>query len=125
MNIQQGDEIIVPSYTFVSSANAFVLRGGVPIFVDIRPDTLNINEFLIEQAISPKTKAIVVVHYAGVACEMDSILKIAKENNYIPFVDMQEYPSIYNESSNPRLYFIIFILLTPLVKRSYYTLLIH
>jgi dTDP-4-amino-4,6-dideoxygalactose transaminase len=87
MDIQQGDEIIIPSYTFVSSANAFVLRGGVPIFVDIRPDTLNINEFLIEQAISPKTKAIVVVHYAGVACEMDSILKIAKENDLIVVED--------------------------------------
>ena len=83
MDIQQGDEIIIPSYTFVSSANAFVLRGGVPIFVDIRSDTLNINEFLIEQAITPKTKAIVVVHYAGVACEMDSILKIAKEHDLI------------------------------------------
>ena len=77
LNIQPGDEIIMPSYTFVSTANAFVLRGATPVFVDIRKDTLNIDETLIEAAITPKTKAIVVVHYAGVACEMDSILDIA------------------------------------------------
>lgn len=70
-DIEPGDEVIMPSYTFVSTANAFVLRGGVPVFVDIRPDTLNIDETLIEAAISPRTKAIVPVHYAGVACEMD------------------------------------------------------
>ena len=87
LRINPGDEIIMPSYTFVSTANAFVLRGGVPIFVDIRPDTLNINECLIEQAITSKTKAIVVVHYAGVACEMDSILEIAKKNNLIVIED--------------------------------------
>lgn len=75
--IQPGDEIIMPSYTFVSTANAFVLRGGVPVFVDIRPDTLNIDETLIEAAITPRTKAIVPVHYAGVACEMDAIMNIA------------------------------------------------
>ncbi|MDP1671726.1 MAG: aminotransferase class I/II-fold pyridoxal phosphate-dependent enzyme, partial [Burkholderiales bacterium] len=76
-DIQPGDEVIMPSYTFVSTANAFVLRGGVPVFVDIRRDTLNLDETLIEAAITPKTKAIVPVHYAGVACEMDSIMAIA------------------------------------------------
>lgn len=77
LNIQPGDEIIMPSFTFVSTANAFVLRGGVPVFVDIREDTLNIDERLIEGAITPRTRAIVPVHYAGVACEMDAILTIA------------------------------------------------
>src|ERR1700733_10473363 len=71
IDIEFGDEVIMPSYTFVSTANAFVLRGGTPVFVDIRPDTLNIDENKIEEAITPKTKAIVVVHYGGVACEMD------------------------------------------------------
>ena len=80
MDLGPDDEIIMPSYTFVSTANAFVLRGAVPVFVDIREDTLNIDENLIEQAISQKTKAIVVVHYAGVACEMDQILDIAKRH---------------------------------------------
>lgn len=80
IDIQQGDEIIMPSYTFVSTANAFVLRGGVPVFVDIRADTLNLDESKIEAAITPKTKAIVVVHYAGVACEMDAIIKIAQKH---------------------------------------------
>lgn len=78
--IGQGDEVIMPSYTFVSTANAFVLRGGVPVFVDIRPDTLNIDETKIEPAITGKTKAIVVVHYAGVGCEMDAILEIAQKH---------------------------------------------
>jgi dTDP-4-amino-4,6-dideoxygalactose transaminase len=78
LDIQAGDEIIMPSYTFVSTANAFVLRGGVPVFVDIRADCLNIDEGLIEQAITERTKAIVPVHYAGVACEMDAILAIAR-----------------------------------------------
>jgi len=77
LDIQPGDEVIMPSYTFVSTANAFVLRGGVPVFVDIREDTLNINEKLIEAAITPKTRAIVPVHYAGVACEMDTIMETA------------------------------------------------
>lgn len=77
LDLQSGDEVIMPSYTFVSTANAFVLRGAVPVFVDIRPDTLNIDEALIEAAITPKTKAIVPVHYAGVACEMDVIMDIA------------------------------------------------
>jgi dTDP-4-amino-4,6-dideoxygalactose transaminase len=81
LDIKSGDEIIMPSYTFVSTANAFVLRGGVPVFIDIRPDTLNINEELIESAITAKTKAIVAVHYAGVACEMDRIMAIARRHN--------------------------------------------
>jgi dTDP-4-amino-4,6-dideoxygalactose transaminase len=80
LDIQPGDEVIMPSYTFVSTANAFVLRGGVPVFVDIRPDTLNIDENLIEAAITPRTKAIVPVHYAGVACEMDAIMDIARRH---------------------------------------------
>ena len=81
LNIQPGDEIVMPSYTFVSTANAFVLRGGVPVFVDIREDTLNIDERLIEAAITTRTKAIAPVHYAGVACEMDTIMAVAKRNN--------------------------------------------
>ena len=79
-DIEPGDEIIMPSFTFPSTANAFVLRGGVPVFVDIRHDTLNIDENKIEEAITEKTKAIVPVHYAGVACEMDTILEIAKKH---------------------------------------------
>jgi dTDP-4-amino-4,6-dideoxygalactose transaminase len=77
LDIGFGDEVIMPSYTFVSTANAFVLRGAVPVFIDIRADTLNLDETLIEAAITPRTRAIVVVHYAGVACEMDTILAIA------------------------------------------------
>ena len=77
LDLQPGDEVIMPSFTFVSTANAFVLRGAVPVFVDIRPDTLNIDEALVEQAITPRTRAICVVHYAGVACEMDTIMAIA------------------------------------------------
>jgi len=80
LNIEPGDEIIMPSYTFVSTANAFVLRGGVPVFVDIRKDTLNMDEHLVEAAITTRTKAIAPVHYAGVACEMDTIMSIAKRN---------------------------------------------
>ncbi|KGI78719.1 dTDP-4-amino-4,6-dideoxygalactose transaminase [Oleiagrimonas soli] len=80
LNIQPGDEIIMPSFTFVSTANAFVLRGAVPVFVDIRPDTLNIDENLIEGAITPRTRAICVVHYAGVGCEMDTITAIAERH---------------------------------------------
>jgi dTDP-4-amino-4,6-dideoxygalactose transaminase len=80
LDIQPGDEVIMPSYTFVSTANAFVLRGGVPVFVDIREDTLNINEQLIESAITERTRAIVPVHYAGVACEMDTIMRIAQQH---------------------------------------------
>lgn len=80
LDIQPGDEVIMPSYTFVSTANAFVLRGGVPVFVDIREDTLNLNERSIEAAITPRTRAIAPVHYAGVACEMDSIMDIASRH---------------------------------------------
>lgn len=80
-DIRPGDEIIMPSFTFVSTANAFVLRGGVPVFVDIRPDTLNLDETLIEAAITPKTRAIVPMHYAGVPCEMDAILDLAKRHD--------------------------------------------
>lgn len=86
-DIQPGDEVIMPSYTFVSTANAFVLRGGVPVFVDIRPDTLNIDETKIEAAITPKTKAIVPVHYAGVGCEMDVIMEIAERHNLLVIED--------------------------------------
>jgi len=78
--IEPGDEVIMPSYTFVSTADAFVLRGATAVFVDIRPDTMNIDETLIEEAITEKTRAIVPVHYAGVSCEMDTILDIAKRH---------------------------------------------
>ena len=78
--IEAGDEIIMPSYAFVSTANAFVLRGGVPVFIDIRPDTLNLDEKKIESAITKKTKAIVALHYGGVSCEMEAILEIAKKH---------------------------------------------
>jgi dTDP-4-amino-4,6-dideoxygalactose transaminase len=81
LDIQEGDEVIMPSYTFVSTANAFALRGAKIVFVDIRPDTMNIDEIKIEQAITNKTKAIVPVHYAGVACEMDTIMDIATRYN--------------------------------------------
>lgn len=81
LDLKAGDEVIMPSYTFVSTANAFVLRGASPVFVDIREDTLNIDEALIEAAVTPRTRAIVPVHYAGVACEMDSITSIATRNN--------------------------------------------
>ena len=84
IDIQPGDEVIMPSYTFVSTANAFVLRGAKVVFVDIRPDTMNIDEQLIEAAITNKTRAIVPVHYAGVACEMDTIMEIA--NRHLLFV---------------------------------------
>ena len=87
VNISNGDEIIMPSYTFVSTSNAFVLQGGVPVFIDIRADTLNINEQLIEDAITPRTKAIVPVHYAGVACEMDAIMEIAQRHNLVVIED--------------------------------------
>ena len=86
LDIQPGDEVIVPSFTFVSTVNAFVLRGAVPVFADIRPDTLNIDEGQIERLITPRTKAIVVVHYAGVACEMDAILAIARRHD-VPVVE--------------------------------------
>lgn len=81
LGLGPGDEVILPSFTFVSTANAFVLRGARPVFVDIRPDTLNVNEDLLESLITPATKAIVAVHYAGVGCEMDKILAIAERHN--------------------------------------------
>jgi dTDP-4-amino-4,6-dideoxygalactose transaminase len=86
LNIQPGDEVIVPDFTFVSTINAFVLRGAKPVFIDIRPDTLNIDEARLEEAITPRTKAIVVVHYAGVGCEMEAILEMARRHN-VPVVE--------------------------------------
>ena len=86
-DIKEGDEVILPSYTFVSTADAFVLRGATPVFVDIRPDTMNIDETLIEAAITEKTKAIAVVHYAGVACEMDTIMDIARRHHLLVVED--------------------------------------
>jgi len=87
IDIQPGDEVIMPSYTFVSTANAFVLRGAKIVFVDIRPDTMNIDESLIENAITSRTKAIVPVHYAGVACEMDAIMDIANRHSLFVIED--------------------------------------
>lgn len=86
-DVQKGDEVIMPSYTFVSTANAFALRGAVPVFVDIRPDTLNIDETLIEAAITPRTRAIAPVHYAGVACEMDAIMATAQRHGLMVIED--------------------------------------
>jgi dTDP-4-amino-4,6-dideoxygalactose transaminase len=86
-DIQPGDEIIMPSFTFVSTANAFVLRGGVPVFIDIRPDTLNLDEARIEAAVTPKTRAIVTVHYAGMPCAMDEILLIADRTGLLVIED--------------------------------------
>jgi dTDP-4-amino-4,6-dideoxygalactose transaminase len=86
-DIKPGDEVIMPSFTFVSTANAFVLRGGVPVFVDIRPDTRNIDETKIEAAVTPRTRAIVPVHYAGVACEMDAIMEIARRHDLLVIED--------------------------------------
>ena len=80
-HIQPGEEVIMPSYTFCSTADAFVLKGAVPVFVDIRPDTMNLDETLLEDAITEKTRAIAAVHYAGVSCEMDTILEIAKRHH--------------------------------------------
>lgn len=95
-DIKPGDEVIMPSFTFVSTADAFVLRGATVVFVDIRPDTMNINEKLIEDAITDKTRAIVPVHYAGVSCEMDTIMDIAKRHHLLVIEDaaqgvMSEY----------------------------------
>jgi dTDP-4-amino-4,6-dideoxygalactose transaminase len=85
--VAPGDEVIMPSFTFVSTANAFVLRGAVPVFVDIRPDTLNIDELKIAEAITPRTRAVCVVHYAGVACQMDVIGRIAQEHGLLMVED--------------------------------------
>jgi dTDP-4-amino-4,6-dideoxygalactose transaminase len=87
IDLKPGDEVIMPSFTFVSTANSVVLRGGVPVFVDIKSATQNIDENLIEDAITPKTKAICVVHYGGVACEMDEILAIARKHNLLVIED--------------------------------------
>jgi len=87
LELKPGDEVIMPSYTFVSTANAFVLRGAVPVFVDIREDTLNIDEALIEAAITQRTRAICAVHYAGVACEMDTIMEIARRHDLFVIED--------------------------------------
>jgi len=96
--IGAGDEVIMPSYTFVSTANAFVLRGAVPVFVDIRRDTLNLDETAVEAAITPRTRAIVPVHYAGVACEMDEILAVARERKLLVIEDAaQGLGSTYKE----------------------------
>lgn len=86
-DLQPGDEVIMPSYTFVSSANAVVLRGAVPVFVDIRPDTLNMDERLVASAITPRTRALMPVHYAGVACEMDTLLTLAAKHNILVIED--------------------------------------
>ena len=86
-DIGPGDEVIMPSYTFTSTANAFVLRGGVPVFVDIRPDTMNLDETLIESAITARTRAIVAVHYAGVACDMGAIARIAQSHGLLLIED--------------------------------------
>jgi dTDP-4-amino-4,6-dideoxygalactose transaminase len=86
LNIQAGDEVICPSFTFVSTINAFVLRGAQPVFVDVRSDTLNLDETLLEAAITPRTKAILVVHYGGIGCEMDAIMEIANRRR-IPVVE--------------------------------------
>lgn len=85
--IEPGDEVIMPSFTFVSTANAFVLRGAVPVFVDIRPDTLNLDEAKVEAAVTPRTRAIVPVHYAGVACDMDAIMAIAGRHGLLVIED--------------------------------------
>lgn len=86
LDIQPGDEVIFPDFTFVSTVNAFVLRGAKPVFLDIRPDTLNLDELQLEAAITPRTRAVVPVHYAGVACEMDTIMQIADQHK-IPVVE--------------------------------------
>jgi dTDP-4-amino-4,6-dideoxygalactose transaminase len=86
-DVGAGDEVIMPSYTFVSTANAFVLRGATPVFVDVRPDTLNLDERLVEAAITPRTRAIAAVHYAGVACEMDALVEIANRHGLLLIED--------------------------------------
>ena len=98
VGLKPGDEVIMPSFTFVSTANAVVLRGAIPVFVDIRPDTLNIDERLIAAAITPRTKMIMAVHYAGVCCEMDSITQIAARH-HIPVVEdaAQAYLATYKD----------------------------
>jgi len=87
VELEPGDEVIMPSYTFVSTANAVVLRGAIPVFVDIRADTLNLNERLVEAAVTPRTKAVCVVHYAGTACDMDAIMAIAERHRLVVIED--------------------------------------
>ena len=87
LDLQPGDEVIMPSFTFVSTANAFVLRGATPVFVDIRPDTMNIDETRIEAAIGPRTRAVVIVHYAGVACDMPAIVGVARRHGLVLIED--------------------------------------
>ena len=87
MGVGPGDEVIVPSYTFVSTVNAFVLRGAKPVFIDIRPDTMNMDETKIEDLITERTKVICPVHYGGVACEMDTIMEIAEQYNLLVVED--------------------------------------
>lgn len=100
-NVAPGDEVILPSFTFVSTASSFVLRGAVPVFVDIREDTLNIDENKLEQAITKKTKAILPVHYGGIACNMPHIIELAKANNLIVIEDAAH--AIMSESNNQKL----------------------
>ncbi|NDG26271.1 MAG: aminotransferase class I/II-fold pyridoxal phosphate-dependent enzyme, partial [Proteobacteria bacterium] len=100
-NIRPGDEVIVPSYTFTSTVNAFVLRGARPVFCDIRPDTLNLDETRVETLITANTKAIVPVHYGGVSCEMDSLLEIAK--NHKLFVIEDNAQGIFGKYKNKNL----------------------
>jgi dTDP-4-amino-4,6-dideoxygalactose transaminase len=98
-DIKAGDEVIMPSFTFVSTANAFVLRGAVPVFIDIRPDTLNMDETLVEQAITPRSKAVVPVHYAGLGCAMDEIMDIGARHDLWVIEDAaQAMLSRYNDS---------------------------
>tara|TARA_B100000212_G_scaffold220598_1_gene167069 strand:- start:10032 stop:11156 length:1125 start_codon:yes stop_codon:yes gene_type:complete len=99
LDLKKGDEIIMPSYTFVSTANAFLLRGCIPIFVDVQESDLNINTLAIEDAITSKTKAIVVVHYGGVSCDMDKILDIAKKNNLYVIEDAAQCINAFYKSS--------------------------
>jgi dTDP-4-amino-4,6-dideoxygalactose transaminase len=99
-DLQPGDEVIMPSYTFVSTANAFCLRGAIPIFVDIRKDTLNLNEKLVKEAITPKTKAVIAVHYAGIGCEMDFLTNLCQNKNILFIEDAaQALGSKYNGKS--------------------------
>ena len=99
--VEPGDEVIMPSYTFVSTANAFVRTGAKPVFVDIRPDTLNIDENLIEPAITERTKAICPVHYAGVACEMDQIMQIAERHGLLVVEDAAQGVNGYYKGRAP------------------------
>jgi dTDP-4-amino-4,6-dideoxygalactose transaminase len=103
-DIQPGDEVIMPSFTFVSTANAFVLRGGVPVFVDIRADTLNLDERAIAAAVTPRTRAVVAVHYAGVPCEMDEIVALARRHSLLVIEDAaQALGSVYKDCPAGRL----------------------